>query len=308
MPWSMWPNSISPPRRPPDRAADRPKVAATTPQPGSPRRLPDASGNQLKSARRLRRRKERTVASQFLVEGPRAVSEALAASAPLSLMLLTTTAADRHPELVADATSRGVACRHVAERDLASIADAVTPAGIVGVCASLDMDLSVVLSGPARLVVCGAEIRDPGNAGTIVRCGDAAGADAVIFGSSSVDLYNPKTVRASTGSIFHLPVSVGSDPAQVIADCRKHGLQVLAASGSGPVGLDELIGTGELERPTLWLFGNEANGLDPGHLAMADRQVRVPIYGHAESLNLATAAAVCLYASAFALEAFADTL
>lgn len=255
----------------------------------------------MKSARRLVRRKDREKSGRFLAEGLQAVSEALTAGANISLLLVTAEAVSRYPALTAEATELGIDCRGVTDRDLASIAQAVHPAGIVAVCDKVDVGLEAVLRPDAQLIVCGVEVRDPGNAGTVIRCADAAGADAVVFSSASVDLYNPKAVRASTGSIFHLPIATGADPGELVGRCRDGGLQVLAAGGAGEVGLDELDSGGGLCRPTLWLFGNEAHGLDAGRTGLADQHVRVPIYGRAESLNLATAAAVCLYASAFAL-------
>ena len=165
-------------------------------------------------------------------------------------------------------------------------------------CRRVDVALPEVVRPGARLVVCCVQVRDPGNAGTVVRCADAFGADGVVLSAGSVELTNPKTVRASVGSLFHLPVSVGADLAAVVAAAHDAGLQVLAADGSGDVELSELSRTGELSRPTLWLFGNEAWGMPAADRALADRVVRVPLYGAAESLNLATAAAVCLYTTA----------
>jgi TrmH family RNA methyltransferase len=148
------------------------------------------------------------------------------------------------------------------------------------------------------VVIC-ADIRDPGNAGTVIRTADAAGADGVVLAGSSVDAYNPKTVRASVGSLFHLPVAVEPDIAAAVAAARAAGLNVLAADGAGEVVLDR--GADRLlAGPTAWLFGNEAWGLPPETAALADHRVRIPIHGRAESLNLSTAAAVCLYASAAA--------
>jgi TrmH family RNA methyltransferase len=140
------------------------------------------------------------------------------------------------------------------------------------------------------------EPRDPGNVGTILRTADAAGADAVIVCGEAVDVYNGKAVRASAGSLFHLPVVVGID----VSDLSGTGLTLLATSGQGDTDLDTLIDEGGLAAPTVWLFGTEAHGLPDATLKLADRAVRVPIYGRAESLNLAAAAAVCLYASAHA--------
>ena len=142
-----------------------------------------------------------------------------------------------------------------------------------------------------------ANVRDPGNAGTVLRTADAAGADGVVFAAASVDPYNSKCVRSSAGSLFHLPVVVGVPLAEAIARLRAAGLQILAADGSARQLVDSADGP-DLTRPTAWLFGNEAWGLPDDLLALADAPVAVPIYGQAESLNLAAAAAVCLYASA----------
>jgi TrmH family RNA methyltransferase len=148
-----------------------------------------------------------------------------------------------------------------------------------------------------------ANVRDPGNAGTVLRTADAAGAGAVIFADASVDLYNGKCVRASAGSLFHLPVVAGGRLPETIATLKKAGLRVFAADGRAGVTLDDPATRASLSAPTAWLFGNEAWGLPDDLLALADESVAVPIYGRAESLNLASAAAVCLYASASAQRA-----
>ena len=186
----------------------------------------------------------------------------------------------------------------VEDRALASLSDAVNPAGLVALCRFVDRPLEHVLD-PARgtrLVAICADVRDPGNAGTIIRTADAAGADAVVLAGSSVDLYNPKTLRASVGSAFHLPLAVEPDVRRAVEAARASGLTVLAADGAGEVDLHEagdlLVG------PTAWLLGNEAWGLPAEVAALAGHRVRIPIRGRAESLNLATAAALCLYESA----------
>ncbi len=207
---------------------------------------------------------------------------------------------DRLTELVDLAFDLGIVPRELGGRDLAALTDTVTPQGIVAVCRRVDVGLTEVVRTGVSLVVCCVQVRDPGNAGTVVRCADAFGADGVVLSTGSVELTNPKTVRASVGSLFHLPVSVGADLGAVVAAAHDAGLQVLAADGSGDVELSELARTGDLARPTLWLFGNEAWGMPAEDRALADRVVRVPLYGAAESLNLATAAAVCLYATATA--------
>jgi TrmH family RNA methyltransferase len=189
----------------------------------------------------------------------------------------------------------------VEDRALASLSDSVTPAGVVAVCRFLDVPLASAIepvettSAVGLIAIC-ADVRDPGNAGTVIRTADAAGADVVVLAGSSVDLYNPKTVRASVGSLFHLPVVVEPGVRTAIDAARAAGLTILAADGHGEVSLDAAADI--LSRPTAWLFGNEARGLAPEIATLADHRVRIPIHGRAESLNLSTAAALCLYASA----------
>jgi TrmH family RNA methyltransferase len=185
----------------------------------------------------------------------------------------------------------------VEDRALELLSDSVTPAGVVALCRFVDVPIAEVFSG-ARLVAICADVRDPGNAGTVIRTADAAGADAVVLGGESVDPYNGKCVRASAGSLFHLPFAAGVPIDVTVAALKSRGLTVLAADGHGALDLDTAIDDGRLDGPTAWLFGNEAWGLPPETRALADDVVRVPIHGRAESLNLATAAAVCLYASA----------
>ena len=155
-----------------------------------------------------------------------------------------------------------------------------------------------ISTGGAELVAILEEVRDPRRPGTIISAADAAGADGVILTGRSVDPYNPKVVRSTTGSIFHLPVAQGGELDAAVAQVKAAGIQVLAADIKG----DDLpsLCVPILVRPTAWLFGNEAHGLTDETLALADRAVKVPIYGNAESMNLATAASVCLYESAFA--------
>lgn len=183
------------------------------------------------------------------------------------------------------------------ERAMKSLSEAVTPPGVLALCRFLDVPLTELLAGGPRgyVVIC-AQVSEPGNAGTVIRSADAAGAAGVVLAGDSVDLYNPKTIRASAGSAFHLPVTVGVDVADAVEAARAAGYQVLATEAAGDLDLfdaDEV-----LARPSAWLFGNEAHGLAPAVAALADHRVSIPILGAAESLNLATAAAVCLYASA----------
>jgi TrmH family RNA methyltransferase len=270
------------------------KLVARSPRLPDRRRssLLSSSNARLAAARRLTRRSARRDAGRFLAEGAQAVREALAADAVLELFA-TAEAMERHPELTADAAE-------ISAKDAAALSETVTPQGLIAVCRAVDVPLATAFASGPRLVTALVDANDPGNAGTILRTADAAGASAVLF-AGGVDPYNGKAVRASAGSLFHLDVVVGVDVHELLGAARTAGLRVLATTGAGDrdtVDLDELADGGELASPTLWLFGNEARGLPPDVVAAADASVRVPIHGRAESLNLAAAAAVCLYASA----------
>jgi TrmH family RNA methyltransferase len=250
------------------------------------------------AARRLASRAFRAKQGLFLVEGPQAVREAAAEPGLLSELFATPEAAERYAGELDLARANGAAVALATDEVLASLGDTVAGQGLVGVCRFLDRPLSAVLDGPLRLLVLLAHVRDPGNAGSVLRAADAAGADAVLVSGESVDVYNAKAVRASVGSLFHLPVVTGVDLPGATAALRERGVRVLAADGAGPADLDDEADSGALAAPTCWMFGNEAWGLPEPLRALADEAVRVPIHGRAESLNLATAAAVCLYASA----------
>ncbi|WP_053913491.1 RNA methyltransferase [Streptomyces sp. TP-A0875] len=259
------------------------------------------------AARRLAKRNARSKERLFLAEGPQAVREAAAhrgEGAPTLVELFTTAeAADRHADVVGAARDAGARVHLAAEQVIEDISTTVTPQGLVGVCRFLDTPFEDILAARPRLVAVLAHVRDPGNAGTVLRCADAAGAEAVVLTDASVDLYNPKAVRASVGSLFHLPVAVGVPVEEAVERLRDTGVRVLAADGAGEDDLDAELDGGTMGGPTAWVFGNEAWGLPAETRALADAVVRVPIHGMAESLNLATAAAVCLYASARAQRA-----
>ena len=278
---------------------------------GSRSELTDVRSARVKAAKRLIKRSFREQDRAFLAEGPQAVREALTnageSGAGVRELFVTADARGRHPELMERAAALGVPVHLASGAVLAELSDTVTPQGVVAVCDVLDVSLATALETrharrdaevPALFVMLAA-VRDPGNAGTVLRTADAAGASAVVFSDNSVDPYNGKCVRASAGSVFHLPVVVGEPVLAAMATLRAAGHHVYAAdSRPDAVSLDELDRDGGLAGPTTWVFGNEAWGLPDEVVRAADVAVRVPIYGRAESLNLAAAAAVCLYASA----------
>lgn len=248
----------------------------------------------------------------FLAEGPQAVREAIARPDCAQELFATPEALARHREIAAGAAAAGVEVRWCEDEAVAALAGSRTPQGLVAVCAFVDVALADALAvapadaragaGPTvpPMVAVGADLRDPGNAGSLLRCADAAGAGAVVLAGGGVDVYNDKVVRASAGSLFHLPVVVGVTLAEAAEVLRAEGYVVLAAAGEAVDLIDDLAESGQLARPVAWVFGNEAHGLTPEERAVCDLEVAIPIFGSAESLNVTAAAAVCLYVTAWA--------
>ena len=236
----------------------------------------------------------------FLVEGPQAVREALThASTDVVDVFMTKEAFAKNADIVALAGSASIEIEQVTEQVLEQMADTTTPQGVVAVVQMASVTLEQVIGSNPELLVVLDRVSDPGNAGTIIRVAVAAGATGVIVTTDSVDIYNPKVVRSTTGSIFHIPIVTGVELATAMEALKSAGLQVIAADMMG-VPLPELAQKGTLQAPSAWLMGNEAHGLDDSALAEADIVASVPQYGPVESMNLATAAAVCLFQSAFA--------
>jgi TrmH family RNA methyltransferase len=258
--------------------------------------ITDVHDPHVKAVAKLAQRARREESGLFLVEGPQAVRELLIHAHDTAVdVFFTAEFAAKHPDIIALATKSPAVCDEVSEKVLLAMADTVSPQGVVATAAITPHPLAKI--GSPRLVAICHEVRDPGNAGTVIRAADAAGADAVILTGDSVDLHNPKLVRSTTGSIFHLPVIEHADLAEVIELLHDRGVTVFAAAADGEP-ISEIVAS--LIEPNAWLFGNEARGLDDEARALADTTVSVPLFGKAESLNLATAASVCLYSSAFA--------
>lgn len=259
------------------------------------------------AARALLKRAKRADERAFLVEGPQAVAEAVrfhAGDHPYGVrvhvrrVVVDAATQERHQSLLDAAIRAHVEVVPATTKALAGLSDTVTPQGIVAVCDLLDVPVADLLARTPRLLAVAVEVRDPGNAGAIIRCADAAGADGVVMAGDCVDVYNGKAVRSSAGSLFHLPIAHATDPLAAVGRLQQAGLTVLATEGGGDTDLDELIDAGGLDGPVAWLFGNEAHGLPHDVAAAANHRVAIGIRGLAESLNLATAAAVCLFATA----------
>lgn len=255
----------------------------------------DEMTGQLQKVQGLYAAKNRSTYSQEIAEGPQAVREALTWAADrVRDIYITEDVLERHPDI-----------DRLTEKHWTHI---VSPHVLSQVSSDCQGVLVVLNTAPipslddvftdTDLVVLGVEMQDPGNAGTLIRTAEAAGAGAVLFGTGSVDISSPKVIRAAAGSTYHLPIAGSLDPRSVIARAKKEGFQVLAADGNG----ETVLGSADLDltAPTLWVLGNEARGLRGNVLDRADVRVSIPIVGRAESLNVATAAAVCLYASVLA--------
>jgi RNA methyltransferase, TrmH family len=255
----------------------------------------------VRAVAKLSKRSARHDTGLFLLEGPQAAREALSyAPATVVEIFATPAAMEKHVDVRDAARDAGLRIEFTTDAVLDAMADTVTPQGIVAVARQAPTAVKDVFAASPRLVAICEEVRDPGNLGTIIRAADAAGADAVVLTGRSVDPYNPKVVRSTTGSLFHLPIAVGADLPAVVDRAHEAGMRVVAADVDGS---DFLASRHLLSDSTAWVFGNEARGLEEGALAHTDLSLRLPIYGRAESLNLATAASVCLYETAFAQRA-----
>jgi RNA methyltransferase, TrmH family len=260
--------------------------------------LIDPKANKVRGVAKLTKKDARSSTGLFLLEGPQGLKEALNRPKLIIELFATEDAVERYPDLFERAAAARIEVQLVSEPVLKALTDTTSPQGVVAVCEQLHSDLEAIIAAKPRLVALLANIRDPGNAGTVLRAADAAGADAVIFSSNSVDVYNPKVVRSTTGSVFHVPFAIDVPIEDAIGALKAAGLQVFAANGGG-VEIPSL-GDEVLAQPTAWVFGNEAWGFEQSTLDLVDAEVAVPLYGAAESLNLATAASICLYVTAFA--------
>lgn len=260
--------------------------------------LENPKSERVKGISRLNQKDARIESGLFLLEGPQGLKELAATPELAHEVFFTETGYDRYQDEIEALGDAGVGLVEVSELVLEKICDTKTPQGVVAVVSQLDVSLDELLETKPRLIALLDQARDPGNAGTVLRAADAAGADGVIFTAGSVDAYNPKVVRSTAGSILHVPFVLNADSSEAVARLKSAGMQVFAASANGtPI---TQLGS-SLENPTVWIFGNEAHGVSSELLELADEVVSLPIYGQAESLNLATAASVCLYASAFQL-------
>lgn len=244
------------------------------------------------NAAKLHRAANRRKADRFIIEGENAVDAAVSTGAATDVFV-TEKAAERFAHIVTTCSYMDVYVHPITDKAAKHLSDTATSTGLFAVCRPVLWTAGKILAGKPKLVSVPVLTSEPGNAGTLIRTSDAMGADGVIFAGETVDPLGCKVARASAGSLFHIPVARDPNIKDVLGKLRASGMQVLATAADGEVDLADA----DLSQPTAWLFGNEAHGL--GDLKdEADMRVRIPILGRAESLNLATAASICLYESA----------
>ena len=242
------------------------------------------------AAVKLLRHTGRIRSGRFLAEGPNLV-EAAAARGMVEEVFATAVAAERHRSLLPD-----LPVTLVTEPAAKALSDTVTPSGLVAICRIPNARIDEVLTGNPTLIAVAVDLSEPGNAGTLIRIAHAMGAAAVVFAGTSVDPYNGKCLRSSAGSIFAVPVVTEPGTAGLLSQLRSAGLQIMATTLDGDTSLDDAGGL--LTAPTAWVFGPESQGLPEAVTALADHRIVIPMSAGAESLNVAAAAAICLYQSA----------
>ncbi len=241
------------------------------------------------------RRTTRQAEACFVVEGAKLLDEARAAGARIEAVFLDSSEAgptDR--ELAALCAEDGTELYELQSGVLARACDTVTPQPVAAIVGTVDIDLAELDRRRPDLVVVCADVRDPGNLGTIIRSAGAAGASGVVCCAGSVDLFNPKTVRASAGMIFHLPVVAAGDPVDVLEELRRWGMRRWGTAARD--GCDYV--DANLTAPSALVLGNEARGLAASLVPHLDGTLCIPMAGPAESLNVATAAAVLCFEAA----------
>lgn len=243
----------------------------------------------------LARRSERRSRGRFLAEGPQCVDEGVQHRPDcVDEVFVDPQAPGRARELAEQARQLGIPVTEADSRVVAALSDTSSPQGVVAVCRTLDIPLADLLQRQPRVLLVLAQLRDPGNVGTAIRAADAAGADGVVVSDASADVYAPKVVRASAGSVFHVPLVIGVPTGLLAPSLGAAGIRLLAADPRG----DTLLPEADLGERHAWVVGNEAWGLPEGLRGACDQAVAIPAYGRAESLNVAMATTLCLFASA----------
>lgn len=248
------------------------------------------------AVKRLHSSRGRRDSRLFIAEGPQCVREALRKPGVVQEIFLSANATETSQALV-NGTSLPVTV--VSDDVLAAMGETQVPQGILAICHWVTRPLDEVLHPGIAMAVVIDGAGDPGNVGTIIRTAHAAGADALVMTQDSVDPHNGKCVRATAGSLFHLPIATGAEASEIADLARSAGLRLAVTAADGEVGLYELVGGNDRD-PIAWILGSEAHGVSAQMREIADLTVAIPMFGAAESLNVGSAAAICLYSDAAA--------
>lgn len=243
----------------------------------------------VKAAAELKQKKYRQQRGEFLAEGLRTVEEAVAFKAAQQIFY-TATEDERTLQLLEQAASMQLKLTCVSEAVMKKIADTETPQGIIAVCRMQEQPLEQLLASGKLLLVLD-RVGDPGNIGTMLRTADAAGVGGIILLKGTADIYAPKTVRSSMGSLFHVPVLSGVAEQEFIDNAKKVGYQLLVTALDGADNLYQA----DLKGRLAFVMGNEAGGVSASLLQQADKRVFIPMRGKAESLNVAIAAGIVMF-------------
>lgn len=242
----------------------------------------------VKQIKKLQNAKERRETQLFIVEGTHLIQEAAAASYPLTTLCYTETWRSHHPKLWSISCEHGDRVELVSDEVMKAISTTVTPDGVMAIAPRIALPTPAI---PADLTIVLATIQDPGNLGTMIRTSAAAGADGLWVSQDSVDLDNPKVLRASAGQWFRLAMGVSDNLVELVTSYQQQGVRVIATTSYTETSYWDV----DLRSPTLILLGNEGAGLSDELVALADLQVKIPMSAAVESLNVATAAALMLY-------------
>ncbi len=255
-------------------------------------KITSPSNHRIKEALDIKNKRAKYRQTAFLIEGPHLVEMALSSGIGIKKVFFTRTFCKKREaqKLLRKVSKCSREIFEVTENIINKLADTETPQGIVSVvsCGTLSLDELSFQKNPLLVVIDG--IQDPGNLGTIIRTSDAAGVDGIILLPGTCDAFISKTIRATAGSIFNVPI-VFSDNDSLNRWFNKRNLQLIATSAEE----DKSVFDADLTRPTAIILGNEAHGVSRQLKHSADLILKIPIYGRAESLNVATSAAVCLY-------------
>lgn len=247
---------------------------------------------QIKYVISLERRRERMQNGSYCIEGVRLVEAALAAHTEFDRVFYTSRLLEneRGKLLLGELSNIGCTVIQVTDALMEKIADTEHPQGVLAIVRMPHYDLTQLTVQPDALLIIVDRVQDPGNLGTIIRTADAAGVSTVFLLPGTVDLYNPKTIRATMGSIYHLPV-IEVEPDKLFRQLKERNVTLCVAGLNGAESYHQVNYTG----PIAFVLGNEANGVADELAAAADKVVKIPLYGQAESLNVAIAAGVLLY-------------